>query len=295
MNIKQLEAYRAVMIMGSITSGAEMLHVSQPGVSRLIKDLEQTIGFKLFVREKGRLYPTPEGTSFYAEIDKTFLGLERLERVASEIREMRRGYLRIAGMPSVSLKLLPNIIEKFTTDRSDLILTFETHVSLRIVESIAAQDFDVGIAQLALDQKGIHIAHSYKMNCVCIAPPEHRFQNLECIKPKDLKNEPFIALSKNTLIAIQVDRVLESYNLRQNILFETQPSLVSRGLGVALIDPLTAEFFSDDQIIVRPFSPQIPFNFRIIRPAHSVSSLATDSFIDQAEAVFSGHEAIFDL
>jgi len=299
MNLKQLEAFRAVMITGSVTAGAEMLHVSQPGVSRLIADLERAVGFKLFVREKGRLYPTSEGSAFYTEIEKTFLGLDRLARVASEIKEMRRGYLRIAGMPSVSLALLPGIIDQFSRKHGDIKLTFETHVSLRIVDSIATQDFDVGIAQMNLDQKGIQVAHSYKMNCVCAAPLGHRFNELECVTPADLKGEPFIALSQNTLIAVQIDRVMENHGLQQNIRFQTQPSLVacalvSKGLGVALIDPLTADFFGDQKIVTRPFVPEIPFSFRIIRPAHAINSLATDSFINQATDTFSEHPSIQD-
>ncbi|MFH2131037.1 MAG: LysR substrate-binding domain-containing protein [bacterium] len=299
MNLKQLEAFRAVMITGSVTAGADMLHVSQPGVSRLIGDLERAVGFKLFVREKGRLYPTPEGSSFYSEIEKTFLGLDRLGRVASEIKEMRRGYLRIAGMPSVSLELVPTIIDQFSRKHADLKLTFETHVSLRIVESIAAQDFDVGIAQMNLDQKGIRIARSYKMNCVCVAPRHHRFRELQSVTPDDLKGEPFIALSQNTLIAIQIDRVIENHGLQRNICFQTQPSLVAcslvaKGLGVALIDPLTAGFFDEHRIVVKPFFPQIPFSFRIIQPAHAINSLAADSFIEQAAAVFSAHESILE-
>lgn len=288
------------MIMGSVTAGAEMLHVSQPGISRLIGDLERSIGFKLFVREKGRLFPTPEGNVFYAEVEKTFLGMDRLARVANDIKEMRRGYLRIAAMPSVSLELIPGIVEKFLVDHEEIKLTFETHVSLRIVESIATQDFDVGIAQLNLDQKSVRIAGSYKMNCVCIAPPDHRFGELAEVTPHDLKDEPLIVLSQNTLIAIQIDRVIESYGLRRQISFETQPSLaacslVIKGFGVALVDPLTASFFGEDRIVVKPFSPQIPFNFRIICPAHSISSRAANIFIREAREAFRRHKDIIEI
>lgn len=288
------------MIMGSITSGAEMLHVSQPGVSRLIRDLEQAVGFKLFVREKGRIFPTPEGASFYKEIDKTFLGLERLKQTAYEIREMQKGNLRISGMPSVSLEIIPGVIQKFSSQHADVKVIFDTHISIRVIEAIASQDFDVGIAQLSLDQKGVHAVQSYSMHCVCVAPLNHRFKNQHSVSPDDLINEPFIALSKSTLIAVQIDRMLQRYGLRQNICFEAQPSfaacsLVSKGLGVALVDPLTAEFYGNNRIITKPFTYHIPFNFKIIRPAHSVTSLAAEVFIDKLKDKLSIHKSIFAI
>ena len=297
MNIKQLETYRAVMIMGSITAGGEMLHVSQPGVSHLIRDLEQAVGFKLFVREKGRISPTAEGTTFYKEIDKTFLGLERLKQTAYEIREMQKGSLRVAAMPSVSLEFIPDVIKKFNFQHQDVKIIFDTYISLRVIESVANQDFDVGIAQLSLDEKGVHAVQSYSMHCVCVAPLKHRFTQLRSVSPDDLRDEPFIALSKNTLIAVQIDRVLQRYKLRKNICFETQPSfaacsLVSKGLGVALVDPLTAEFFGNNRIVTRPFTHLIPFNFKIIRPAHSISSLSAEVFIDKLQEKLAAHDLI---
>jgi DNA-binding transcriptional LysR family regulator len=57
---RQVEAFRSVMIAGSITEAANALHISQPSVRRLIGDLEASVGFKLFERKHGRIYPTAE-------------------------------------------------------------------------------------------------------------------------------------------------------------------------------------------------------------------------------------------
>jgi len=60
MRIRQLEAFRAVMLCQTVTKASEMLHISQPAATRLIADLEESIGFTLFERIRGRLIPTPE-------------------------------------------------------------------------------------------------------------------------------------------------------------------------------------------------------------------------------------------
>ncbi|CAJ3076526.1 LysR family transcriptional regulator [Burkholderia pseudomallei] len=60
LNLRQIEVFRAIMLTGSISGAAKLLHVSQPAVSRLISYAEQRLGLALFERIKGRLYPTPE-------------------------------------------------------------------------------------------------------------------------------------------------------------------------------------------------------------------------------------------
>ena len=70
MNLRQLEAFRAVMLSGSVTQAAAALHISQPAVSKLLADLEYHLGFPLFVRSKGvALTVTPEADVFFHEVE----------------------------------------------------------------------------------------------------------------------------------------------------------------------------------------------------------------------------------
>jgi len=78
MNLRQLEAFRATIRCGSITEAAKMMHISQPSVSRLIADLEQSAGFPLFLRVGRGLTPTVEGRHFYEGVEGMFVGIDRL-------------------------------------------------------------------------------------------------------------------------------------------------------------------------------------------------------------------------
>jgi DNA-binding transcriptional LysR family regulator len=59
MNLRQIEVFRAVMLAGSVTDAARSLHVSQPGISRMLSHIELQLGLRLFERHKGRLRPRP--------------------------------------------------------------------------------------------------------------------------------------------------------------------------------------------------------------------------------------------
>lgn len=297
MNLRQLEAFRAVMIVGSVTGAAKMLKVSQPGVSRLIADLEHAIGFKLFIRRKGRLHPSEDGVNFYEDLERSFVGIESLKKTAREIKELKRGHLRIAAMPAVSLDLLPRAIKRFGDKHPGLKITLEVHSSPRIVEWVAAGHFDIGIGLLTLDQPGVEIAHSFRTRCVFVAPAGHPLGEKKSIRPKDLENEPFVALAQHTLAALQIDQVFIKANVRRNIRIETQPSfsacsMVAQGIGVGLVDHLTANFFSSMNIINRPFNPLVPFDFRIIHSTKPIHSRIATMFIEEASDFFLSEDNI---
>src|SRR5690606_32731373 len=89
--LRHLESFRAIIVCKTVTNAAEMLHVSQPVVTRLIADLEERIGIQLFERRKGRLHPTPEAMLLYEDVHRSLSSIERITNAASEIRSLQRG------------------------------------------------------------------------------------------------------------------------------------------------------------------------------------------------------------
>ena len=86
MNQRRVEAFRAVMLSGSITSAAEKLGISQPAVSRLISDFEHEIGMKLFSRAGGNLSPTEDARSLIDDVEFFFRGLDGVYQAAQDIK-----------------------------------------------------------------------------------------------------------------------------------------------------------------------------------------------------------------
>ncbi|WP_278120477.1 LysR family transcriptional regulator [Mesorhizobium sp. WSM4887] len=99
LSVRQLEAFEATMVAGSVSGAAIALNVSQPSVSRLLQELEIDTGLSLFDRSHGRLVPTEQGLLFYGEVGKTFHGARNLIMAAQEDQgtEARRRAHRHAG------------------------------------------------------------------------------------------------------------------------------------------------------------------------------------------------------
>jgi len=135
-NIRQIEAFNAVVKGGSVTRAAEVLFISQPAVSKLVLAFEASCGLKLFQRGKGRLTPTPEARRLFAETEKFLTGVERIENAARAIREAERGELCVVGFPALSMRLLPGCTARFLRSRPDVELTILTRNSPEIAAAM---------------------------------------------------------------------------------------------------------------------------------------------------------------
>ncbi len=290
MNAKQLGAFRAVMMSGSMSDASRMLYVSQPAVSRLIKDLEESLGFALFDRRNSRLYPTQGAHAFYREVERHYIGMDNLAQAADQIRMMRRGRLRIAAMPALASSIMPAILSRFLHSREDVSANFAPHLSVELANRVGAQKFDLGLAMLPVENKEISYGPCYQVNCQCIAPEGHRFEQKEVVAAGDLHREPFIPIGlENTILRFKIDDALRKSRAKpderiETMLLPTAAQLVEQGLGVSIVDPFTAHAFADKNIVIRPFEPAVPFYFGFIVPVNQPISGLTQEFIDCFEA-----------
>ena len=117
MDVRLLEAFRAVVDHRSVTNAAATMGVTQPAVSAQIARLELELGFSLFDRSNGRLKPTAEGILFYAEANRALTGIDRLAQAAEQIRTAQTGRLVIASHPSAAISLLPSLVSTFLAER----------------------------------------------------------------------------------------------------------------------------------------------------------------------------------
>ncbi|MGF0540166.1 LysR substrate-binding domain-containing protein [Agrobacterium sp. ES01] len=284
MNQRQILAFRLAMRHGSITAAAQTLNVSQPAVSRLIADLEQAIGFSLFLRQGGKIQPTPEAIQFQQEVERMYYGFDRLKQAANEIKDLRRATLHISTMPMVSFEIVPATLKRFLDEHRGIRVTHNVHTSSRIVDMMTSRQLDFGLAQTHVERRDIDIIASYRSYCVCVMPKDHPLAGLSSIGPRDLKDEPMVALAHHTVTANYVTQSFASAGITPSIAMESQPSysacgLAAVGIGVAIVDPFTPKIFGD-RLATVPFEPEIPFDFHLIKPAEIPITRAAEGFAD---------------
>jgi len=279
LNPRQVEAFRAVMATGSVTSAAAMMHVTQPAVSRLIRDLELTLKLALFERRGNRLEPTAEANHLFAEVERTFVGLSRISQFAEELRTRRAGSLRIAGMPAMTCGFLTRHVGRFAVRRPEVAVTLHGLPSHLIADGVAAGRYDFGIAEAAVERPGLTV-EPLPAKAVAAIPAGDPLAKRAVLGPKDFEDRAFISLGPASLFRSRIDAALAGVRRRQ--LVETQLTeiacvLVAEKVGLSLVDPFSISEFTGRGVVFRPFRPDVFFDAVVLTPTgRPMSALAAD-------------------
>ena len=111
MTLRQVEVVRAVMVTGTIGGAAKLLNVSAPGISRLVKYTEKSLGIRFFQRQNGRYYPTPEAQTIFEQINGVYKKVDDLSEIISKIGRGALSELRIGSVLSISQVMVRRAIE----------------------------------------------------------------------------------------------------------------------------------------------------------------------------------------
>ncbi len=283
MRYRQLEAFRAVMLAGSVTQAAELLRISQPAVSRLVACLEQDMGFPLFRRRRGRLEPTPEAQFLLGEVERAIANLDHVAQIAEDIRQGRSGHLRIACLPGFATSLLPRVIARFLKQRPDATISFQPRNNQRVQEWIMAQHYDVGFAEVPPEHPAIEY-ETVHVRCVCVLPEDHDLAAKALITPADLDNVPLVSMNRDHAHFRTVREAFERAGARFNLRVETRqfaPAciMVAGGVGASIVSPIDAAEYAGRGLAIRPFEPAIAFGLGVLYPAYRPRSLILSEFV----------------
>ncbi|MDN7142266.1 LysR family transcriptional regulator [Pseudomonas sp. JQ170] len=285
MNLRHLEAFRAVMLGQTVTRAAEMLHISQPAATRLIAALEEDIGLTLFDRVKGRLHPTAEAHVLFEEVQRSLLGVERIARTAREIVGLKRGSLHIACAPALGLSFLPRAISAFLADHEQVQITLEVLASREVVDRLMGQRCDLGMIAEPDSYLGPRGELLFRSPLLCALPAGHRLQGQPKVVPEDLEGEAFVSYPSNIASRQYIDAIFAAHGVSRDLRVETQLSLpmcnfVANGQGVALIDAISALEFAGGGVVFLPFEPTVEMDFTLLLPAQVPSSRLLARFIE---------------
>lgn len=279
---RQIEAFRAVILSGSATEAAHFLGVTQPAISRLLGDLEYAVGLQLFERKGGKLMPTADGITFYREVERSFVGLERIEKAAKDIRERRGGELRVAALPALATSLLPSVTAEFGAARPGVNISLYGMTSPSVLDFVITGRCDLGIVHERIPHSAIATHELPAMEAVFIAPSGHPLLDRDVIEPQDLHDRDFVGLASASSMRRSFDAVMVTHRCAPRIRMESPLTmmlcgLVDAGFGCAIVDPFTASRLPWRNLEIRPFRPAIHFEWSIITPNFSpISSLASD-------------------
>lgn len=284
MKLRELELIHSLMSYGSVSDAARALHMSQPNASKMLKKLEEGIGFLLFERINSRLHPTEEARLIFDQVESTLLSLRRFNSLTEDIRDMHKGTLTIGGLPLLSRSWLPKVLARFMHKHPGINTTFHTRSSKKLIELVAERQLDIAVGMLSIDDPLVDCTVLTSLQMVAAIPGNHALANKPQISAEDLHNQDFVSLSVLDHSREQIDGCFRKVGSIPNERSECSlPSvalqLVESGIGISLVDHISAKEHRSGQIEFRPFLSDIQMKVWLMRPRMRPRSMVVDEFV----------------
>lgn len=287
MRLRQIELFHAVLTTGSLTGAAELLNISQPAASKALQHAEQQLGFALFSRVRGRLQPTQEALLLRHRVDRIAQELRDLERLTTNIGRPESAPLRVTCTPTLAQTVVPNVTAALCGTSPRLTAELATQHSAAMCESLMLHETDIG---LTLQDSG-HPTLRHKSLCrgqiMVIAPPGWWPQeDLEKPLPiSELAGQPMIGITVQDALGSMLQSQLAQVTPgpKTTIWVQTYQlahALVSRGIGLALVDPFTAGSGTTLPVQTRALKLQLTVTLYAIHRVDSPLSALQKRFID---------------
>ncbi len=289
MESRQLEAFCAAIEHGSLSRAKEQLGISQPAVSKLIQRLERELGFALFEHSQGTLKATPQARRLYEMADQALLGLRRASELAQEIRTGGARRINVISNPVVATALLPAAVAAFQAAHPDHVVSIATRNSESLRDLIAAQAYDVGVAELPRGAHGLTVQRQ-RVECVCVMPSSHPLARHATVTPAHIAPYAFLAPRRDRPIYHLLAEVFRKAGVEWKLAVEadfgaTLAELAHDGAGIAIVDRMTARLVaSRGGLVCRPLRPRVDYEFAIFRPSRLQASPPVTALLSTLQA-----------
>jgi len=287
MRFTEIETFRALMRAGSTRKAAALLHVTQPAISQSLKRLEAQAGMVLFQRTGGRLVPTPEARALWTEVERVFIGMEAIEHRMRSLRDFGTNQLELSCYPAFGLGFMPRALERLKAQRGD---SPWPQVSLQVLSSKDVRDrvakgiSDFGLMADELSLEGIDHSTFARFPGVVVMPQGHALARFKRVEPEQLAQVPFLALNPEDPSHRGLEAALAERGAALRVMVQTPYAasvceMAVRGLGVGLVNPITALDYAERGLVVRRLSVDVFFSCVLAMPAGKVLSTTARDFL----------------
>jgi DNA-binding transcriptional LysR family regulator len=248
-NLQQLRYLRETVRRDlNLTAAAQVLHTSQPGLSKAIRELEDELGITIFVRHGKRLTAlTDAGREVVTIVERILLEIDNLKRSAANWHDTQTGELRIAATHTQARYSLPRAIAALRTSYPQVVVRLHQGSPSQIVAMLRAGQVDLGIATESIGQQAdLDSQELFSWYHCAVAVPTHPLCQLPSVSLEELARHDLITYDPQFAGRGHIDRAFAERGLKPRIVLEATDSDVIKtyvrlGLGIGLVSELAFE------------------------------------------------------
>ena len=240
MTLNQLEYFCAIASRENFRAAAEVLHVSQPSLSRSIAQLEEELHVALFEKKGRGVVLTKAGSLFYESASKTLKECDQAKEKMQEIAS-GGGVIDIGYIFPLAGHYIPHHVRSFLdqSDNENITFTFWQSHTPAILEKLRKGELDLGFGGCVDDLDLDHV-NLFTQELIIVTPEDHPLSAKEKVELAELENYPVIGYDKECWMGRKTRSLYEEYGLHPNVIVECPDeysilSLVRENFGIALI------------------------------------------------------------
>jgi DNA-binding transcriptional LysR family regulator len=284
-NSRQIEVFRTVMLCGTTTGAAKLLHTSQPAISRTLSQFQWACGLKLFEIQRSKLLPTAEAKELFDSVQRHFLGLEKVEGTIAALRHTGVGLLRIACTPVLALTVIPSVVQRFKLDFPSVRISVQTIGTHLMRDGLLSGMYDLALSTSDIGATGLEPMVVHQTRPVCVMQKDHPLASRSTVHVRDLKHFPLLAHHTDDALQQLLQEVMSKHEVVPPSVVETNYSsticaMAAAGVGVGVVSPYAVSIFSN-VIHVAPFSPGIIVRTQLAYSPITAPSQITTAFVDR--------------
>ncbi|HSU20808.1 MAG TPA: LysR family transcriptional regulator [Variovorax sp.] len=266
MELRQLRQFIVLAEEGSFSVAAQRLHMAQPPLSVAIRKLEEEIGLPLFVRGSRGVRLTAAGEAALAAARRSLDAASQIAAAALQAEAGDAGRLRIGFSGSVTVRLLPRLVQAFSQRCPAVHLSLSEGTNLELLSRVAAGALDLGLVRLPTSRPPELRFQQVEEDHFCLALPKgHALARKPSIRLAQLENQPFIAYAPSPVGGLHAaaSRVLQDAGVaprvtQEAVQVQTVLGLVASGLGVALVPAANTVYQRSSGAVFRPIADLPP-------------------------------------
>lgn len=292
MEIRVLRYFLTVVREEGINRAAKVLHITQPTLSRQLAQLEDEVGVKLFHRGSRKITLTDEGILLRRRAEEILSLVDRTEQELMELDIKVEGRIVIGGGELAAMRELPDLIASFREKYPLVTFDLFTGNADLVKEQMEKGLIDIGVLLEPVDmEKFDFIRLKGRERWVVLMRPDDPLAQKESIRAEDLKDAPLILPRRTNVQNEAVNWLGDSFRESQVIftsnLATNSALMVQRGLAYSLVIEGALPFWDKENIIFRPFFPELTANSVFAWKKQQPFSPAVSKFIDHMKCFLS--------
>ena len=269
MKLKHLEIFHAVMLTGTLSGAARLLHLTQPAATQALQSAERQLGYALFARRRNRLEPTAEALALQPEVARLMAQLDAVRRLAEAQRAGRTAPLRVLVVPSLAVVQLPAALRLFRARHAGVPVSLRTLHSREIAQALALREADIGVVYGRVPAlgpvpgapMGLESVPLATGRLVCVS--RRRVGRAGTVTLAELAREPLVRIDGRDPLGALLAEEAQRAGLAPEgeIVVQTHHTalvLAEEGFGPAVVDSFTAAAARRADLVVQPLQPEVP-------------------------------------